>query len=255
MLGMPPNIWKERESHKPRVFDQTWEDWIASIRKRLKLSKLDGTINQFKTPDEWLDWGLANGLDQPFPRPTSICLWIPFASAVEHLKDIEEKNSKDTHQATTKNEKECLQKPSAFKKWEDMTWTFLSNELVRVEAKGISKKYNYTDLGFTDRRKGDVPDTRWAILSNFAKNNGEITWKTRITKKEKNTMTAAMRDIRKRLKKAFNINDDPFHSYRETNSYKTKFTIKDERDIDNKDNSEPEGFSEEEVKEHLNNSG
>ena len=128
-------------------------------------------------------------------------------------------------------------------KWEDMTWTFLSNELVRVEAKGISKKYQYSDLGFTDRRKGDSPDTRWAILSKLAKNNGEITWKTNINSKEKNMMSAAVRDIRKRLKDFFNIDDDPFHPYRKTKSYKTKFTIKDYRHYENTDDYESEDFS------------
>jgi len=140
-------------------------------------------------------------------------------------------------------------------KWEDMTWTFLSNELVKVEGKGVSEKYQYSELGFTDKRKGDTPNTRWAILSEFAKNNGEISWKSDINNKEKNRMTAAVRDIRKRLKKEFNINDDPFYPYRNTNSYKTKFTIKDNRHIDNIGDSEPRGFSEEEVIEHLNNSG
>jgi len=139
--------------------------------------------------------------------------------------------------------------------WKNMTWTFLSNELVRVEANGVTKKYRYSDLGFTDNRKGDATDTRWAILSEFAKNNGEITWKTNIKSKEKNRMTAAIRDIRKRLKDFFNIDDNPIHHYRKTRSYKTKFTIKDKRDIDNTNDSEPNGFSMEEVKEQLNNSG
>jgi len=139
-------------------------------------------------------------------------------------------------------------------KWEDMTWIFISDELVRVEAKGVSKKYLYSDLGFTDKRKGDSPDTRWAILRLFAERNGEITWKSGIDNKEKNRMTAAVRDIRKRLKDFFNIDDDPFHNYRKTSSYKTKFTIKDNRHNENTDDSELDGFSEEEVKEQLNNS-
>jgi len=134
-------------------------------------------------------------------------------------------------------------------KWEDMTFTFLSNEMVRVEAKGVTKKYLFSDLGFTDRRKGDTPDTRWATLSEFAKNNGEIGWskETKINELTRKTLKAAVRDIRKKLRAFFNIGDDPFHFYRKTNSYKTKFTIKDNRYTDDIDHSDPEGFSMEEV--------
>jgi len=127
-------------------------------------------------------------------------------------------------------------------KWEDMTWTLLSNEMVRIEAKGIHKRRTFSDLGFTDRRKGDTPNSRWGILKRFAEYNGEITWNTNIENKEKNTMSAAVKDIRKKLKVFFDIDDDPFHPYRKTKSYKTKFTIKDNRHYENTDDSEPEGF-------------
>ena len=133
-----------------------------------------------------------------------------------------------------------------------MTFTFLSNEMVRVEAKGVTKKYLFSDLGFTDRRKVDAPDTRWAILRKFAENNGEINWSTNIRQQNKNKMSAAVRDIRKRLKEFFKINDDPFHPYKSTRSYITQFTIKDNRFTDNTDHSDPEGFSEEEIRDELN---
>jgi len=139
-------------------------------------------------------------------------------------------------------------------KWEDMTWVYLSNEMVRIDAKNVSKKYTCFHLGFTDKRKGDTPDTRWAILINFAENNGEIGWsnETKINEKARQTLIAAVRDIRKKLKKFFNINDDPFYPYRSTHSYKTKFTIKDKRIIDDNDHSGHEGFSMEEVEDELN---
>lgn len=138
-------------------------------------------------------------------------------------------------------------------RWEDMTWTLLSNEMFRIEAKGTSKKFTYFHLGFTDGRRGDTPNTRWAILQAFAQNNGEIRHKDNINKKEKGVTSAAMRDIRKKLNDFFNINDNPFHAYRKTHSYKTKFTINDNRHIDNTDDSESKVFSEEEIKEYLNN--
>jgi len=137
-------------------------------------------------------------------------------------------------------------------KWEDMTWTLLTHEMVRVEAKGVSKKYHYSVLGFTDRRKGDSPDNLWTLLCTFAKLNGEISWDAKINEKMKNNISTSVRVIRKRLKEFFKIKDNPFHPYKSTRSYITKFTIKDNRFTDNTDHSDPEGFSEEEIRDELN---
>jgi len=238
MCGMTSDIWKNREDHQLRPSNFIWEQWVGYISRELEVYELDESLPKFRTPTDWLDWGRTNGLDKPSLKSISeldkpdICLWEPFASAVEKLTVPQEKNLSSNASSPLDT------------KWEDMTWTFLTNELVKVEAKGVTKKYLYSELGFTDRRKGDSPDTRWAILSELAKNNGEITWKTNINSKEKNMMSAAVRDIRKRLKDFFNIDDDPFHSYRKTKSYKTKFTIKDNRYIDYTDDSAPDDFSE-----------
>jgi len=136
-------------------------------------------------------------------------------------------------------------------KWEDMTWTLLAHDLVRVEVKGISKRYNYSDLGFTDKRKGDHPDNKWAIFIIFAENNGEVDWNTKLDKKQSNNLSAVVKDIRKRLKNFFNISDDPFHPYRQTKSYKTKFTIIDARENRDEVNSKPEDFSEEAIQQYI----
>ena len=250
MCGMSPGIWMKRDSYRPNVVDPQWEDWVQCITRELEVSKFDGTINQLKTPAEWLDWGRANGLNKPMLKSDSkqsepdICMWSPFASEVEHLINSQSKN---VSTSTTDSNSDF---PSDTK-WEDMTWTFLSNEMVRIEAKGITKKYLFSDLGFKDERKGDTPDTRWSILQRFAEHNGEIDWDTKIDKKQKNRISAAVKDIRKRLKDFFNINDDPFHPYRLTKSYKTKFTIIDARENRDDVNSKPEDFSEEAIKQYI----
>jgi len=109
MCGMPPDIWGERESHRPKTFDPEWEKWEGCITRELEVSQLDGTINQLKTPVEWLDWGRANGLDKPSLKSNSeldlpdICLWEPFASAVEFLTN----SQSDKYRATIKVERDC----------------------------------------------------------------------------------------------------------------------------------------------------
>lgn len=137
-------------------------------------------------------------------------------------------------------------------KWEDITLIFLSDDLVRVEAKEISKKYQYSDLGFTDRRKGDEPNSRWPILRIFAEFNGEFSWELNIDDEIKQKMPSIVRDISKKLKDAFGINDSPFHHYSKEKSYKTKFTIKDNRITNDSDDTKPDGFSIEEIESELN---
>lgn len=140
-------------------------------------------------------------------------------------------------------------------KWEDMTWIFLTNEMVKIEANGVTNKYLYSDLGFKDMRKGDVPTTRWTVLRVFAENNGEISWETNIDNKLNNKMPGIIRDISKKLKEAFGINDNPFHNYKKEKSYKTKFLIKDERENGDTVNSQPEGFGEDAIKQHIEEQG
>jgi len=244
MCGMPPDVWRK---HETKPFDSSWNDWVESIEIELERSERDGTINQLKTPAEWLKWGRTNGLDKPLLKSSSeldkpdICLWEPFASTVEKLT-IPQENNLPTNASFPPDTK-----------WEDMTWTLLSNHTVRVDAKGVVIEPTYSELGFKDGRQVDVPNTRWGILIKFAENNGEIGWgkETKIDEQARKTLTTAIKDIRKKLRAFFNIGDDPFHSYRKTNSYKTKFTIKDNRYTDDTDHSDPEGFSMEEVKDEF----
>ncbi len=136
-------------------------------------------------------------------------------------------------------------------KWEDMTWTLISNDAVKIEVKGISKRYNYSDLKFKDERMGDIPTSRWVMLRKFAEMNGEISWGANITENQKDTLKGAVRDINKKLKEVFNIDVSPISYDRKTSSYKTLFTFKDAREKGDTVDSEPKYFSEEAIKQFM----
>lgn len=113
-------------------------------------------------------------------------------------------------------------------RWEEVSFVFVSNDSVRVSARGTSRTYMFNDLGFLDGRKGDRPDTRWAVLRELARHGGEIGWEAKIEPKHKGRMKAAIKDIRRRLKELMDIKDDPFHPYRKKKAYVVKFELRDE---------------------------
>ncbi len=109
--------------------------------------------------------------------------------------------------------------------WNDVTIRFLSNETVQITVGEISEGRNFAELGFVDRRNG-YPDQLWNVLKLLAFTNGDISWETRgLPIKLHNNLKAYIKDIRKRLKNLFQMEDDPFESYRKHKSYKTKFKI------------------------------
>lgn len=116
--------------------------------------------------------------------------------------------------------------PVPGRKWEDVTITFISHDSVRIEAGDLDKRLHFAEMGFKDGRKGDIPDTRWAILREFAARNGTISWGD-INVKHSDKMKSAIKDIRKRLKAVLGIAEDPFFPYRQVKAYKARFILRD----------------------------
>ena len=111
-------------------------------------------------------------------------------------------------------------------KWEEVTITFISKDSVRITARGVSEVYTFSQMGFTDRRKGDLPDKRWLFLLFLAKNGGEIDMQTKKSEDMKPTATKAVSIIRGRLKVLLGIEADPFENYRKAKGYKTRFSLR-----------------------------
>jgi hypothetical protein len=63
-------------------------------------------------------------------------------------------------------------------RWEEISMVFPSEVEVRISARGVSRVYNFGELGFTDRRTGRE-DMTWGTLLAFASGNGEISCGTR----------------------------------------------------------------------------
>ena len=112
--------------------------------------------------------------------------------------------------------------------WDEIIFSFVSDTSARINARGLSKKIMFAELGFSDGRRSDHADTRWAILMELAV-RGEISWKSDVSDSIRGQAKAAVKDIRRRLRDFFGIDNDPFHPYRQLHAYRPKFTLQDER--------------------------
>lgn len=127
-------------------------------------------------------------------------------------------------QLTARSKKKML---STFPQIEDLLWEqviieFISEDVVTVKAKGIKKKYHYSQMGFLDKRKGNKPTQQWILLYLIAKRDGILNWNDSVAD-SKNKKRIAL--LRSKLKDFMLIDDDPFYPYRKKKAYEVKFRL------------------------------
>jgi len=126
--------------------------------------------------------------------------------------------------------------------WEEITLNLRSDELIEIVIGEKRTKVTFSDMGFRNRTKGDVPDKIWGALCQLASRSGEILARDIKDEGFIKKFKPRARIIRRRLEAYFGLNDDPFHPYREPpQGYKTKFTILDARQNREVSDSPPSG--------------
>jgi hypothetical protein len=129
-----------------------------------------------------------------------------------------------------KNDDDSLRKFPLIKglEWREVKIEFKTIDSIKITAKNISKLYTYSELGFKDKKKGNLPNILWGTLYDLASNEGKLTTESkRFYTKYRNT-TSNISQLRKRLKIIMSLFDDPFFPYKAINAYKAKFIIRDE---------------------------
>ena len=109
--------------------------------------------------------------------------------------------------------------------WPDISIRFVSDKTVQVRAGSVTEVRNFIEMGFEDKRTHN-PDLAWWTLKLFGKYQGEISWADEgINTQMRNKLKSRVKDIRKRLKFLFGLEDEPFDSYRRVKAYRVKFSI------------------------------
>jgi hypothetical protein len=111
--------------------------------------------------------------------------------------------------------------------WEDIKITLLSDETVRIKISDHEEIYHYSEIGLSDKRKGDKPTQLWILLKLFAQNHGFISGDNIDSNYDSKLPDTAKR-LNKHFKKLFGINDSIYQgSYKTLKGYKTKIFFSD----------------------------
>ncbi len=125
-------------------------------------------------------------------------------------------------------------KPNPFRKllnleWKEIKVLFIDDETVKIKAREINQEFKFSHMGFEDHRRPNYPNRQWDVLLIYARSNGIISWETKIKNienKDRYKIKTQTKELRKKLKIFFGINDDPILPYsKQKKEYQTKFVI------------------------------
>lgn len=106
-------------------------------------------------------------------------------------------------------------------KWEDITIKFLDGHNADIKVKDLKIKADYKQMGFEDSKKR-LPNKQWELLQLIAYSKGELSWEkpgtSDLVKKKKQLLSKA-------LKNYFQIDEDPFLSYKQEKAYKVRINL------------------------------
>lgn len=169
--------------------------------------------------------------DKP-DRSDSIELIIKsFINKINLKTDFTE--SKDTSKANKNNIIPIKLPPNT--KWGNIVIQFIDNENIKITAPdNFEHISDYTEMGFKDKKKL-CPNTQWRFLQLLSLRKGYLSWKDLTEKPEAikqedmekliNQAKKRKQLLSKKLKKYFQINEDPFCDYRKKDAYEVKFHL------------------------------
>lgn len=102
--------------------------------------------------------------------------------------------------------------------WHEVEISFIDNENVKISAKGKTESRHYSQLGFKDKRSGIKPVKSWNILLLFKENKP-----LPVTHRDRGKAEDGARDLRRRLKDYFGIQEDPI--ILDEAGYRPKFRV------------------------------
>jgi hypothetical protein len=105
--------------------------------------------------------------------------------------------------------------------WGDIIIKFLDGHNIQIVAGKQVYKANYKEMGLDDSRQLK-PNLQWALLKALSENNGGVSWKEG---NAKNNVKKQKQLLSTKLKNYFNIESEPFYSYKKQLGYQIKITL------------------------------
>ena len=114
-------------------------------------------------------------------------------------------------------------------RWEDVTIVLIASETVEIIIKDNKEKFSYSELGFSDKRKGDAHNTLWIFFLILLKCGGDLRLEDSAFKKHLRPHNTSA--FNKCMQKTFGIDDSIFPHYKTIKSYKAKFKTIDRTQV------------------------
>ena len=115
-------------------------------------------------------------------------------------------------------------------KWKNIRIELLSDSVIRfkiIDSDVKSLKFNYTDLGMRDKRKTDMPNRLWTMLTGLIEIGGNMPYSLFLAEKRYNRQKT-ISDLRNKLKEITGIKENPI-IFNKSNGYTVQFKVKDSR--------------------------
>jgi hypothetical protein len=110
-------------------------------------------------------------------------------------------------------------------RWEDLTFDFISNEVINVRSGPETRRFEPEHFGMKSKKNGRPTDA-WTILLSIARRGGSLTWKD---PEASGSIKAQKHLLSRRLRTLFGIADDPIVWRPKQGLYQARFTIRDSR--------------------------
>lgn len=117
--------------------------------------------------------------------------------------------------------------------WEDVTIVLIARDTVRISIKGgKSQMFNFSELGMSDKRKGDKPKAMWWVLVHLISENGMI---SRKTDQYDPSLNSSVKGFKQQMKKIFGIEQAVVGHYKKNGGYKAEFQVINQTSMSFKD--------------------
>lgn len=109
--------------------------------------------------------------------------------------------------------------------WEKIVIQIKSHDSAQIKAGDVSQRVLAADMGFRDKRRGDMLNKQWELLCSLAESDGHFTWKSPSSRPK---LQKQISDLNNTLKTYFGLSDNPISWSRRDRAYICRFTIMDQ---------------------------
>lgn len=112
--------------------------------------------------------------------------------------------------------------------FEQVNIELVSDDSVRIRFPGKNPRvFTYSDLGFQDKRRGDMPNVLWKVLRYFAEGKGAIDWESDVPVVWRRQLPKHIQRLRQYLQFILQTDRDPFEYDPVSKGYRCRFQTKD----------------------------